>query len=80
MLIRNIDFVFDFQGFGEDVRQNRLAMGWKQKELADYLGYEGSYISAIERGVGRNHGIHDILAMCNLFDLKPAKYFLLKED
>jgi hypothetical protein len=80
MKVRNIDFVFDWKGFGEDVRSNRVAMGWTQKELADFLNYEGAYISSIERGVGRNHGVLDVLRLCNLFDLTPSKYFLLKED
>lgn len=79
MQLANVDFLFDWKGFGEDVRSNRLAMGWTQSELSDYLGYLGSYVSKTERGRPDNIGMKDFLRLCNLFDLNPTKYFILME-
>ena len=58
------------------LRQLRLRRGYKQKELADRLGYEPSYLSALERsekGPPRQDFIQRLIRDLNLNENEQAE-------
>jgi len=75
-----VDYAFASSTFGADVRANRLRCGFTQQELANFIGVDGSLISRIERGRYPQLRVTMLLDMCNLFDLNPRKYYILKDE
>lgn len=70
-------YVLHAEQFGSDVRANRIRCEMSQSFLGAFLGYTGSYVSALERGRAPSISVRDFLALCNLFDLDPRKYFII---
>lgn len=79
------DWVFNDVDFGIDVKEARERAEITQGELAAALGLSTpNTIGRIERGVmvkEYENGLkmRYFIALCNLFDLKPPKYFIVQE-
>ncbi|XOB90739.1 helix-turn-helix domain-containing protein [Pseudomonadota bacterium 24LQ007] len=46
----NLDHYKILKGFGEKVKNRRIALGFSQQELADLSGLHRTYIGTLERG------------------------------
>jgi transcriptional regulator with XRE-family HTH domain len=57
---------------GERVRQNRIARGWSQEDLAERSNLHRNYIGGVERGE-RNISLINILKIAKAFDLDPSE-------
>lgn len=56
---------------GKTIREERLAKGLSQEELADEAELHRTYIGSVERGE-RNVSLDNIVAIAHALDLKPA--------
>ena len=63
----------DLQHFGQRVREQRLAQGKKQEELADKVGISRTYLSQIEQGRARNLSLRVTQTLCKELGLEPPQ-------
>ncbi len=57
--------------FGESLREARRAAGVSQRELAERLGLDFSYVSKIENGRVPPPAADTVLAMCQVIGIAP---------
>jgi transcriptional regulator with XRE-family HTH domain len=63
---------------GERIRQKRMAMKIRQKEMAEKLGITGAYLSEIENGKG-NPGTDFFVKLATLYNI-DLHYLLLGDE
>ena len=61
----------DYSALGKRVRQQRLAAGMTQDELARKVGVSCSFIGHIERGE-KKASIETVVALCNALQIAPT--------
>lgn len=74
--ISSVPMVLNIRDFVDDVEQARKDSGIEYGEIAVLTGYHGWY--RIVKGEYDNMRVSSFLVMCNLFDLDPRKYFVLR--
>lgn len=57
----------DLARFGANVRRERKARGWRQKDLADRCGVNLATIGAIEQGNGT--GLRTVIELARIFEM-----------
>ena len=64
---------------GERLRELRLAYGFTQQQVADYLEIDQSHYSKIEHGKRHIRTLHQLEDLCDLYDC-TQDYLLLRND
>lgn len=76
--IISIDFVFDVQQFATDIYAARMELAMSGEDVAKHLTIDKSALYRYEKALESNMKIENFLAVCNLYDIDPRKYFVLK--
>lgn len=63
--------------FGESLREKRRAAGISQRELADKINVDFSYISKVENGRLPPPSADKIVEMCRVLDIRPEELLAL---
>lgn len=79
IVFKSVPIEFDAQRFGKDCLASRIECGFAILHIETLCGIADSHIARIEQGLESNPKINTLLALCNLYDLKPNNYFTLRE-
>lgn len=76
--IRSVPMEFAVNKFATDITQARLELGLSGEEVAELITVDRSALYKYERGEQSNMKMQNFLSICNIYDLNPANYFVLK--
>lgn len=60
-----------FEKLGKKIREERIAMGLSQEDLASAAGLHRTYIGSVERGE-RNVSLQNIVAIARALSISPS--------
>jgi len=60
-----------FEKLGKKIREERVAMGLSQEDLASAAGLHRTYIGSVERGE-RNVSLQNIVAIARALSISPS--------
>lgn len=75
---RNYNWLFCKREFGNDVRAKRIAADLTQEQLGEMVNRTASWVYTVETAKLRGIHVVEFVALCNLFDLDPRKYYELE--
>jgi len=66
------------RAFGQVIKEQRIARGLSQQELADYSEMDRTYLSDLERGLNYPT-LNIVFKLCEILDIKPHLLILKVE-
>ena len=74
----SISMIFNSVQFGTDIFACRKELGMTGEAVAELIPVDKSALYKYEKGLQDNMKMQNFLAICNLYDLDPRRYFELE--